>query len=91
MTAEIAIMNKQAISLAADSAATFRTKKGQKIFTSANKIFCLSNHHPIGIMFYGDASLLNVPWETIVKLYSKKLGQKNLTFFKNIVMIFLSS
>jgi len=41
MTAEIAIMNKEAIALAADSAVTMSTK-GQrvaKIFPSANKLF----------------------------------------------------
>jgi len=76
MTAEIAIMNKQAIALAADSAVTFSTEKRQKIFTSAHKIFSLSNNHPIGIMVYGNASLLQVPWETIIKLYDKNLGEK---------------
>ncbi len=76
MTAEIAVMNKQAIALAADSAVTFRTEKNQKIFISANKIFCLSDNHPVGVMVYGNASLLQVPWETVIKTYSKKLGTK---------------
>ena len=76
MTAEIAIMNKQAVALAADSAVTLNTDKGQKIFTSVNKIFKLNDQHPVGIMVYGNASLLQVPWETIAKLYSKKLGVK---------------
>jgi hypothetical protein len=39
MTAEIAIMNKEAIALASDSAVTMIGKPGQKIFTSANKLF----------------------------------------------------
>lgn len=76
MTAEIAVMNKEAIALAADSAVTLRTKRGQKIFTSAQKIFCLSDKHPVGIMVYGNASLLQVPWEIIVKLYGERIGTK---------------
>jgi len=68
MTAEIAIMNKEAIALAADSAVTMRQEKGQKIFTSANKLFALSKYYPIGIMIYGSASFMSVPWETIIKI-----------------------
>lgn len=38
MTAEIAIMNKEAIALAADSAVTMEQEMGRKTFTSANKL-----------------------------------------------------
>lgn len=92
MTAEVAIMNKQAIALAADSAATFRTSRGQKIFTSAQKVFCLSDQHPVGVMVYGSASLLEVPWETIIKLYGKDLGTKKfktLQEYGNSLLIFI--
>ena len=58
MTAEVAIMNKQAIALAADSAVTFQEETGQKIFTSASKIFTLSKYQPVGVMIYGNASLI---------------------------------
>ena len=58
MTAEVAVMNSQAIALAADSAATFRDEMGQKIFTSASKIFTLSKYQPVGVMIYGNASLM---------------------------------
>jgi len=50
MTAEIAILNKEAIAMAADSAVTFQDEEDQKIFTSANKIFTLSKYYPVGIM-----------------------------------------
>jgi hypothetical protein len=74
MTAEIAILNREAVAIAADSAATFKAGTSQKIFSSANKIFALSKHHPIGIMVYGNALFMGVPWETIIKVYRKKLG-----------------
>jgi len=38
VTAEIAILNKEAVALAADSAVTFRGGGEEKILTSANKI-----------------------------------------------------
>lgn len=69
MTAEIAIMNKTAIALAADSAVT----SGSKIYDSVNKLFMLSKYEPIGIMIYGNANFMGVPWETIIKLYRDKL------------------
>ncbi len=72
MTAEIMIMNKEAIALAADSAVT--TFGTQKIFTSANKLFSLSKFHPVGIMIYGNASLMGIPWQTLIKIYRKKIG-----------------
>lgn len=70
-------MNKEAVALATDSAATMRAVKGEKlekIFTSANKLFALSKYHPVGIMVYGDATFMGVPWETIIKVYREKLG-----------------
>ena len=73
MTAEIAVMNKQAIALAADSAVTIRERK---IFTSASKIFTLSKYQPIGVMIYGSANFMDVPWETIIKVYRNYLQQK---------------
>lgn len=76
MTAEIAVMNREAIALAADSAVTLREEQGQKIFTSANKIFTLSKYHPVGIMVYGSASFMNVPWETIIKIYREQISKK---------------
>ncbi len=84
MTTEIAIMNKSAVALAADSAVTISTRSphrnGQKILNSANKLFSLSKYAPIGLMIYGNASMLGIPWETIVKMYRKKLGQKQFNY-----------
>ena len=74
MTAEIAIMNKEAVALAADSAVTISQGGAPKIFASANKLFALSLHHPIGIMVYENASFMGIPWETVIKLYRARLG-----------------
>lgn len=82
MTAEIAIMNKEAIALASDSAVTMVGEAGQKIFTSANKLFALSKYHPVGIMIYGSAIFMEVPWETIIKIYRNKLGKKKFATLK---------
>lgn len=75
MTAEIAIMNLQAIALAADSAVTVSTHGGQsKVFTLGNKLFALSRVAPVGILTYGNASFMGIPWETLVKEYRRGLA-----------------
>jgi len=68
MTCEIAVMNREAVALAADSAETV----GRKIFRSAEKLFALSR--AAGIMIYGATTLAGVPWETVIKRYRNELG-----------------
>lgn len=69
MTSEIVIMNRMAIAMAADSAVTLSGYSSDKIFPSAQKLFALSDEAPVGIMVYGNASFMGVPWETIIKVY----------------------
>ena len=75
MTAEIVVMNRAGVALAADSAATLETKQVHKIYM-VNKLFALSESHPVGIMIYGKPQLLGVPLETVVSMYREKLGAK---------------
>jgi len=70
MTAEVAILNKYGVALAADSAVTIG---GRKIYNSANKLFALTKHHPVGIMIFGSAQLNGVPWETLIKYYRTRV------------------
>ncbi len=76
MTAEVGILNQNGVALAADSAVTITTDKDVKVFNSVNKLFRLSRKHPVGIMIYGSASILGVPWEVIIKLYRSQLDDK---------------
>ncbi len=77
MTAEIVLMNRSAIALAADTAFTVQTlfedETEQRIYTTASKLFMLSKFNPVGIMIYGNADLMRVPWEVIIKLYRNRL------------------
>ena len=77
MTAEIAILNKSAVALAADSAVTIgRGTEEYKVYQSANKLFALSKYHPVGLMVYGQAMFMGVDWETIIKVYRNQLGKR---------------
>jgi len=74
MTAEIAVMNKHGVAIAADSAVTAGSGEDAKVFNTANKIFALSNRHPVGIMAFGGADFMGVPWEVVIKEYRCRLG-----------------
>lgn len=80
MTAEVAVLNSIGVAVAADSAVTL-TGPGanSKVYTSAEKIYQLANSAPVAIMTYGNASLIGVPWETIVKAFRKDLGTTSLS------------
>lgn len=90
MTAEIAILNKSAIALAADSAVTSGSEEIPKIFNTADKLFRLSLFNPIGIMLYGQASFMGVPWETIIKEYRNRLWDKNYNYLKEYADDFIN-
>jgi hypothetical protein len=77
MTAEIAVLNRVGVALAADSAVTIGPS-GDKIWTSADKLFQLSEVDPIGIMVYGSADFVGIPWETIIKTYRREHGNESL-------------
>ena len=76
MTSEVVVMNRIAVALAADSAATVGGPgHGEhKIYNSADKLFMLSRRHPVGVMVYGNSTLVDIPWETIIKMFRQQLG-----------------
>ena len=77
MTAEIAVLNRNGIALAADSAVTVSGGSEIKTFDTVNKVFTLSKLHPVAIMVFGNAEFMRFPWETIVKMYRQQKGAKN--------------
>lgn len=76
MTAEIAILNRNAVAMAADSAVTLQLAGGQKIYNTVNKLFALSKYRPVGVMVYGSGDFMRIPWETIIKMYRADLFDK---------------
>jgi hypothetical protein len=76
VTAEIVIMNREAVALAADSAVSLMAGPGdrpQKIFTSADKIFELTREHPACVMIYNNAAFMGIPWQTLITIYRASL------------------
>jgi hypothetical protein len=95
MTCEVAVMNKRGVALAADSAVTLGD--GEKVYLTAEKLFPISritssnlaSPVPVGIMTYGGADIMGVPWETVVKLYAQKLGQRSFDRLEQYTQDFL--
>lgn len=75
MTAEVSVMNRLGVALAADSAVTIG-QDAKKIHTSADKLFQLTPQSSIGVMIYGNANFVGLPWETVVKTYRKECKSK---------------
>lgn len=73
MTAEVVVMNRLGVALASDSAASVLVGGRTKLY-HADKLFMLSNVRPVAVMVYNSSSLLQVPWETIIKSFRTELG-----------------
>lgn len=73
MTAIVAVLNKHAVAIAADSAVTMGNT--HKVVNSANKIFTLSKYHPVAVMTYSNAAFMGTPWDIIIKEYRKQLKE----------------
>ena len=68
MTTELAILNKNAVALAADSAVSVVVDGVRKV-NKSNKLFALREDKPVGIMVYGNAEFMGVPWATLINMY----------------------
>jgi phage-related protein len=87
-------MNRLAVVLAADSATTVTewTEKGRedRYFKGANKIFQLSDHHPVGLMIFDSADIMRVPWETVVKTFRNQLKEKSFNSLQEYALEFFA-
>lgn len=72
MTAEVAILNKTAVALAADSAVTISVGSDQqKTFDSEDKLFELTRGNSIGVMINNGMSFLEAPLPVLIKEYRR--------------------
>jgi len=91
MTSEIAVLTKQAVALAADSAGTLNENK---IFNTVNKVFSLSKHQPVGVMVYSSSEVMGAPVETVIKEFRRIQGTtayEHLDGYAQALETFLSS
>jgi len=88
LTAEVCVLNRIGVALAADSAVAIGVD-AHKIFTSADKLFQLSRVAPVGVMIYGNAVIADIPWETVIKEYRSHLGTETFPALKGYANDFL--
>lgn len=90
MTTEIAVLNRLGVALATDSAVTISGGGRTKVFDSADKLFELSDRHPVGIMINGNMDCISVPWEILVKGFRETEGGESRDSTDNWLSDFLS-
>jgi hypothetical protein len=76
MTAEVAVLNKLGVALAADSTVTITSQDGSKTYNTTNKLFTLSKYQPVGILIYRATELNSIPLEIIIKQFREYIGSK---------------
>lgn len=89
MTAIVGVLNKHAVAIAADSAATINGVLGRKVLNQATKIVTLSKYHPVAVMIYRSSSFLGTPWDVIVKLYRDRLGDNDFNSVSDYISDFI--
>lgn len=96
MTAEVAILNKLGVALAADSAVTIsQGGQSKKVFNTADKLFEVSCRHPIACMIFSGGQFMEAPLPVLIKAFRAKdedaptvreLSRKLLAFFLDFVL-----
>jgi len=89
MTAEVSVINRQGVAIAADSAVTIGNNK---TYYTQQKIFNLSKRHSVGIMVFGNAEFMDINWEIIINEFSKALGDRvldTLEEYAKYLLVFL--
>lgn len=81
MTAEVAVLNRSAVAVAADSAVT---RGRNKVHVSANKIFQLHKQMPIGILVYNYADIFGLPWELVIKSFREHIHDTTFTTLRDV-------
>jgi hypothetical protein len=80
MTAQMAIMNKESVALASDSAVSLQSAgKVRNASFFGDKIFRLSDNEPLALMHSGNAFYMDIHWATVVSLYRDSLGNRRLS------------
>lgn len=91
MTAEVALLNRHAVALAADSAVTLGSVgRPMKIYNTANKLHMLADDQPVGIMVYNNAELVGVGWEALIKQFRAEFGSKSFPDLEGYLDAFIS-
>jgi hypothetical protein len=82
MTAEIAILNRSALALAADSAVTISVAGKTKVYDTAEKLFELSKRQPVALMIYNNVEFVGVPLDVLIRRFRNEQDGKGVLYAK---------
>lgn len=86
MTAEVAIVNRTGIAIAADSAVTVQ---GKRVWKSSDKIFPLTPQNDIAIMISGSGEFNKYPWETVISSFYESHAQTRFDHLEDCASAFV--
>lgn len=72
MTAEVVVMNRKGVAMAADSAGTLSSRGTFKIYNSNDKLFQVSDKCHIGTLTYGHSGINGAPFELIIGQFKEQ-------------------
>lgn len=78
MTAEILLMNRSAVAMAADSLVSVTYRRAgdhaitMKSYDRVRKLLPLHGKDPVGVMFYDSPDFLGLPWEVILGEFARE-------------------
>jgi hypothetical protein len=72
MTTCIAVMNRTAAALAADSTVSIPYRFGTKHFQGVSKVIAAHAKDPVGLMVYGSPDFAGLPWEIVIEEFRQK-------------------
>jgi len=72
MTACIAVMNRTAAALAADSTVSIPYRLGTKHFQGVSKVMAANAKDPVAVMVYGSPDFAGLPWEVVIEEFRKE-------------------
>ena len=72
MTTCIAVMNRTAVALSADSTVSIPYGSGTKHFQGVSKVLAAHVKDPVGVMVYGTPHFAGLPWEIVIEEFRQQ-------------------
>ncbi len=90
MTSEIILMNRNVLTIGADSAMTSWAGGRYRIANEAEKIFTLGKDTPLAIMIYNSADILGHPWQSVIGEFIDVHGKTDFASVEDLASTFFS-
>ncbi len=90
MTSEIILMNRNVLTIGADSAMTSWAGGRYRIANEAEKIFTFGGKTPLAIMIYNSADILGHPWQSVIGEFIDEKGRAEFSSVEDLASEFFT-